>query len=225
MATSLEAVVGPRERACADGLGSLGNGDLLALLLGTGRPREPVTLLAERLLLLTGGLVGLGRLGPSALADLHGVGPVKALRLAAALELGQRVSLERTRARRTLSTSTDVAGWMRPRIAGLDHEEMWVIALDGRNGVRGARRVAHGGQHGCSVTARDVVRVGLLEAGSAIVICHNHPSGDPTPSPADIAMTRSVRDAADVVGLPLVDHVIVAGERHASLLDLGYLGS
>ncbi len=162
-------------------------------------------------------------LGPVALAELDGVGPVKALRVAAALALGERAAAERWAVKPRLASSHDVASYIGPRIGALDHEEMWVLALDGQNGLRGARRVAQGGQHGCSVTARDILRAGLLETASAIAIAHNHPSGDPTPSREDIVMTELVRDAAEVVGVPLVDHVIVARGRHASLLDLGYL--
>jgi DNA repair protein RadC len=101
---------------------------------------------------------------------------------------------------------------------------MWLLALDGQNGLRSMRRIAQGGLHGCCVSARDILRAGLVEAASAIVLVHNHPSRDPTPSPEDVAMTRVVVDAGEVVGLPLVDHVVVAGSRHASMLDLGLLG-
>jgi DNA repair protein RadC len=214
---------GPRERALARGLGALGDGELVAVVLGTGLAAEPVNLLAERLLVAAGGLVGLAQLGPAALAELPGLGPVKALRLSAAAELGRRASHRRADPRRKLATSTDVADEMAPRLGGLEHEEMWVLALDGQNGLRSMRRVAQGGLHGCSVSARDILRAGLLDAASGIVLVHNHPSGDPTPSGEDLTMTRNVAEAAEVVGVPLLDHVIIAGRRHASMLDLGVL--
>src|SRR5262249_48282426 len=104
------------------------------------------------------------------------------------------------------------------------HEQMWIFGLDGRNGLRTVRRVAEGGLHGCSVSARDILRAALTDAASAIVLVHNHPSGDPAPSSEDIAMTRAVELAAAAVGVPLVDHVIVTSDgRHASLLDLGLM--
>ncbi|HSN96959.1 MAG TPA: JAB domain-containing protein, partial [Candidatus Nanopelagicales bacterium] len=94
-----------------------------------------------------------------------------------------------------------------------------------RNGMRGARRVAQGGQHGCSVSARDILRAALADAAAAMVLVHNHPSGDATPSPEDVEMTRSLAMAGFVVGVPLIDHVILAPDGHyASLLDLGLLG-
>jgi DNA repair protein RadC len=215
--------VGPRERALAVGVGSLGDGELLAIVLGTGRPSEPVSVLSETLLAKCGGLAGLARLGPSGLAEHTGVGLAKALRLCAGIELGHRVDGLRAAPRTSLASSSEVFKYMAPRVACLEHEELWVLALDGRNGVRGARRVAQGGLHGCSVSARDILRAALSDAASAIVLVHNHPSGDPTPSPEDVAMTRVVAEAAEIVGMPLVDHVVIAGRGHTSMLDLGFL--
>ena len=100
---------------------------------------------------------------------------------------------------------------------------MWVLSLDGRNRLRGERRVAQGGLHGCAVAARDILRAALTDAASAFVLVHNHPSGDPRPSPEDVAMTAAVARAATVVGVPLVDHVVVSDGRHASMLELGVL--
>jgi DNA repair protein RadC len=102
---------------------------------------------------------------------------------------------------------------------------MWVISLDGRNGMRGARQVAQGGLHGCAVSARDILRAALADAAAALILVHNHPSGDSAPSPEDVEMTRVVAAAGMVVGVPLVDHVILAPDGHySSLLDLGMLG-
>ncbi len=214
---------GPRERALHAPVDELGDGDLVAILLGTGRRAEPVTVLAEALLARVGGLSGLARLGPSAIAQQAGVGLVKGLRLVAAVELGRRVQARRTSDRPRLASSSEVFAHMAPRLGPLEHEELWVVALDGQNGARGARRVAQGGLHGCAVSARDILRAALHDAASALVLVHNHPSGDPTPSAEDVAMTRVVAEAAEIVGTPLVDHVVIAGSRHTSMLDLGIL--
>ncbi len=215
---------GPRERASRDGLSYLADADLVALVLGTGARGLPVTEVATALVNGCGGLGGLSRVAARQLAPLPGVGHAKSLRLAACFELGRRAVVADLVPRLRLATSDRVAELMRPRLAHLDHEEMWVLALDGQNGLRAMRRVAQGGLHGCSVSARDILRAGLVEAASAIVLVHNHPSRDPTPSAEDIAMTRVVCEAGEVIGVPLVDHVIVAGNRHGSLLDLGLLG-
>lgn len=220
----LHAAGAPRERALTEGIGALGDAELVALLLGTGLAGRPVGLVAAGLLEAAGGLEGLSRAGAHALADHAGVGLAKAVRIVASFEIGRRVAERAARPREPLRTSAAVAAWFAPRLGALAHEEMWVVALDGRNGLRATRRVAQGGLHGCSVAARDILRVALLEAASALVLVHNHPSGDPTPSAEDIAMTRAVADAAAEVGTPLVDHVVVgAAGRYASMLDLGIL--
>ncbi|NUP06819.1 MAG: DNA repair protein RadC [Polyangiaceae bacterium] len=213
----------PRERALAFGIAELADLELLAIVLGTGAARTPVVDLAARVMSQAGGLVGLARSSPAWLSDQPGIGQAKALRICAGFELARRAAALEVVGRTKLASSSDVAAYARARLGTLTHEEMWVLALDGQNGARAFRRVAQGGLHGCSVSARDILRVGLQEAASAIVLVHNHPSGDPTPSAEDIAMTRVLAEAADIVGIALVDHVVVAHDSYASLLDLGLL--
>lgn len=216
------APAGPRERALMEGVAVLGDADLLAILLGTGLAGRPVTVVAAALLDRAGGLANLARLAPAAIAEHPGVGLIKALRLAAALELGARAARPVLRAR--LCNSAEVAAAMGPRLCALPHEEVWLVCLDGRNRLRGARRVAQGGLHGASVQPRDVLRAAITEAASAMILVHNHPGGDPAPSEEDIALTRRLAEAGEVVGVPLVDHVILEpGGRYTSLLDLGVL--
>jgi DNA repair protein RadC len=120
-------------------------------------------------------------------------------------------------------SSAAVDGWARPRLASLDHEELWALVLDGHQGLRAARRVASGGLHGLHVGARDPLRFALRDGGSAFVLVHNHPSGDPAASAEDVRFTEEVARAADVVGVPLLDHVIVSRGGYLSLLDEGVL--
>jgi DNA repair protein RadC len=215
---------GPRERAMADGIGTLNDADLIAVLLGTGMPGRPAATVACELLTQFGGFEGLSRSGPAVLAKERGLGVVKALRLSASLEIGHRHMEQVMRSRPSARHPRAVADLFVPRIGWLDYEEMWVVPLDGRNGIRSTRRVAQGGLHGCSVTARDIFRAALAGAASAIVLVHNHPSGDPSPSTEDIALTKAVMAAAVVVGIPLVDHVIVTGAGgYVSLRDIGAL--
>lgn len=213
----------PRERALSLGLSALGDAELLAIILGTGAVHLSVTAYAAALLDEVGGIERLARMAPRVLAAQPGLGTVKALRIAAGFELARRAKALEARPRARLGTSKEVAAYAAQRLSPLDHEEMWVVALDGQNGVRAFRRVAQGGLHGCSVAARDILRTALHEAASAMVLVHNHPSGDPTPSVEDIAMTRVVAEAADLVGIALVDHVVVSRGAHASMLDLGIL--
>jgi DNA repair protein RadC len=220
------AVAAPdvRERALLAGVDTLHDAELLALVLGTGAAGEPAAAVAVSLLAWTGGLAGVVRLGAHGLADRRGIGHAKAARLMAAFELGRRVTLSQLGEQRPLCGSFDqVAQWAQPRLGCLEHEEVWVLCLDGRNGVKSIKRVAQGGLHGCALTARDILRPPLLDGASSLVLVHNHPSGDPTPSEQDIHMTRSVAVAAEVVGLALLDHVVVARSGSQSLLKLGLL--
>lgn len=215
---------GPRERALEEGIGALGDADLLAIVLGTGLVGRPVTLVSAAVLDRFAGLEGIARLGPHALAEHPGLGLAKALRITAALELGRRAHERAVRPRPPVRTSAAIAGWCAAHLGPLEHEQMWVVSLDGRNGMRSARRVAQGGLHGCSVAARDVLRAALADAAAALILVHNHPSGDSAPSPEDVEMTQAVAAAGLIVGVPLVDHIILAPDGHyASMLDLGVL--
>jgi DNA repair protein RadC len=208
-----------REHALAFGVQTLADVELLALLLGTGTAGEPVALSAAHLLEASGGLPGLLRTGPHGLAR-RGIGPAKAARVAAALELGRRALLgQLAEERLSLDCFEHVVHWARPRLATLEHEEVWLLSLDGRYGLKSARRIAQGGLHGCALLTRDVLGPALRDGASAIVLVHNHPSGDPTPSAEDVAMTRAVRVAAELVGIPLLDHVIVARAGARSLTE------
>lgn len=209
-----------RERALRHGVETLSDADLLAIVLGTGSAGQSVVLLAAQLLEAEGGLVGLVKASPHALAQRRGIGPGKAARLSAALELGRRAQIGALGARSiSVRGYEDVVAWAKPRLATLDHEEVWLFALDAQNGVKSVRRISQGGVHGCALTTRDVLAPALRDSASAIVLVHNHPSGDPKPSPEDVAMTRAVAEACEVVGVPLFDHVVVARGGACSLFE------
>jgi DNA repair protein RadC len=214
----------PVDRAIQAGVDTLGDADLLSIILGTTGGGAPLATLTATLLDDHGGVGGLLRMGVGELAEHRGVGPAKAARLAAALELGRRaVQVAALEASPRLFDGAAVVAWAKPRLATLDHEELWVLALDGRHGLRAARRAASGGIHGLHVGVRDVLRLALREAASAFVLVHNHPSGDPQPSDEDMAFTKAVLEGAAAVGTPLLDHVIIARQRSSSMLDLGLL--
>ena len=209
-----------RERALEGGLEHLSAAELLAIVLGTGTPGQSALDLAQRLLDRAGGIDGLTRSTPHGISELRGLGFAKATRIAAALELGRRAALAALSERPTLLSSfAAVVAWARPRLVGLDHEEVWLLSMDGRHALKSARQISRGGQHGCALTTRDVLGPALRDAASAIVLIHNHPSGDPTPSVEDLCMTRSIASACAVVGIPLLDHVVVARGGASSLVD------
>jgi DNA repair protein RadC len=135
--------------------------------------------------------------------------------LAAAFELGRRAESARVKPPDVFGCPADIARWAMPRLAALTHEELWVVGVDGRGRLRGARCIAKGGLHGAAIRPSDPLRAALRLDASAFVLVHNHPSGCPTPSVEDVELTRHVSDAAAVVGVPLLDHVVVAAEGFA----------
>jgi DNA repair protein RadC len=207
------------ERLLRAGAPALGDLELLALVLHD--KKTPVLLSrAARLLDAVGGL---GQLSNASAHALSEVLPERraAARVAAALELGRRAMHEcMSRESETIQCAAAVERWARPRLATLDHEEVWLLALDGKNALKSAERVGQGGAHGCALTPRDILGPALRHAASAIVLVHNHPSGEPEPSREDIAMTRAVAEASNVVGIPLLDHVVVARRGSASIFEL-----
>jgi DNA repair protein RadC len=215
---------GARERLAQVGPAALSDEELVALLLGTGSHGQSVRLLATRLIEATGGIAGLERMGAGRLAQLAGVGPGKACRLVAAVELGRRV-LSRPLVRGArLACSRDVDAAMRPRLDREPVEHLLAIPLDARNRTMGELPIARGGSSHCPVRPGDVFRALLQEGATSVVLVHNHPSGEPSPSPEDVAMTERLREAGEVLGIAVVDHVIVGREGYFSFLDAGLLG-
>lgn len=215
-----------RERLFESGERDLSDAELLTVLIGSGASGRSARTVAQEMLESAGSLARLAEGGAHGALDCRGVGLATAARLMAAVELGRRVALGQLESsRQCIDSYQAVADWARPRLAGLDHEEVWLLCLDARNGVKSRLRVAQGGQHGCALTPRDILRPAIRDAASGIVLIHNHPSGDPTPSREDVAMTEQVALAADLVGIPLLDHVVVARDGARSLRELGLLGT
>ncbi len=215
---------GPRERILLFGAEAVGDADLLAILLGTGTAGEPSPELARAILSESGGLAMLAQKEAAEMAERRGLGPAKAARIVAALELGRRSCRVLADSGREVIDSLDaVEAWARPRLTCLEHEEVWFLGLDGRNRLRAARRVGQGGLHGCSLLASDILRPAVKTGASALVLVHNHPSGDPAPSEADVTMTQTLATACEIVGVTLLDHVVVARSGISSLRESGRL--
>ena len=170
---------------------------------------------AAKLLADDGDLFAVARMGRGELAER--VGAKAARLLICAFEIGKRAHPSRRVDRTLVCDSAAVHLWATSRLAYLAHEELWILALDSQNRVNSARMLAKGGAHSLSVAVKDVLAKGLRENARAFILVHNHPSGDPTPSAADIRFTSEVKAAAEIVGMPMLDHVIVAGERFRSI--------
>ena len=177
---------------------------------------------AEDLLSQVGGLPGLARLG-DAIPRFDGIAPAAAHRLAVAVEIGLRCAEPSLKPVPVVSCSDDVVAVIGPRLRYLQHEQVWMVGLDARNGVTSRCRVAEGGQHGCALLVRDVLRVAVQFGAHCFVLVHNHPGGDPRPSAEDVHLTEKISAAALCVGIPLLDHVIITRRGHSSLLKLGLI--
>ena len=166
---------------------------------------------------------GWGARGPGELAKRRGVGEARALRLLAGVALGRRLAASTFAPRAAFPDAAAVHRWAASRLVPLPHEELWLLALDGRHQLLAARRVAQRGLARITVEIRDVLRIALREGAHGFLLSHNHPSGDATPSAEDVLFTRRVAAAARNVDVPLLDHVVVAANGYISLLAEGVL--
>jgi DNA repair protein RadC len=214
----------PRERLWALGAQALTAAELVAILLGTGERGRDAADLAGLLLDRAGGsLRNLAARPAAELTRTRGIGPAKAARLLAALELAGRLLAEQRPTLPRVREPADVAALLGPRLRDLAVEEFHVLALDSQSRVRRDVLVTRGLLNSALVHPREVFRAAIAEAAAGIIVVHNHPSGDPTPSPEDRAVTRQLTEAGRLLDLPVYDHVIVAGDRFLSFVTAGLL--
>ena len=213
---------GPRERLCRLGPEALGTAELLAALIGSGSPGHPVAEIAGRLLDSAGGrLRGLARLSVDRLAARPGLGQATATRIVAAFELGRRAAVEPGVSRPRIRGPDDVYRWIGPRMRDGLQEEFRTILLDAQHGVLRDVLVTRGILDASLIHPREVFRPAIEAGAAALVLVHNHPSGDPTPSAEDRAVTRQLRAAGRTLGVPVLDHVVIGDGRWRSVLPSG----
>ena len=198
----------PRERLLQQGGSSLADSELLAVLLRTGRRGASAIQMAMDVLRENGGLSGLLTATPHSLRR-NGLGPAKAASLLAAVELGRRLAREQLLDREPLSRPVDVARYLALRYHTCDQEVMGALFLDARSLLLGEREMFRGTLSRISVEPREILRECLQRGASSIYLFHTHPSGDPEPSAEDLLFTRRMAEAAEIVGLRLVDHVVL----------------
>lgn len=213
----------PRERLMAFGPETLNDAELLALLLRTGGRDGDALALASRLLKRLGGLRGLSRASGREIRDTAGVGPAKCAALQAAAEIGRRLASKRLREGDAIGGPEDVYRHYHPHLRDAEHERFAVILLDGRHRVIRDAVISQGTLTASLVHPREVFRPALREGAAALVLVHNHPSGDPSPSGEDREVTRRLVRAGELLGIPVLDHVIVAERGYRSLREDGGL--
>ncbi|MGH7499740.1 MAG: RadC family protein [Gemmatimonadales bacterium] len=222
--SSLAQADRPRERLWALGASALTTAELLAILIGTGRGGRSVLEVAGQLLgVARGSLRRLAQRPAAELLRVPGIGPTKAARLLAAFELGARMARERRPSVVRIREPEDVARLFRNRLRDLQVEEFHLLALDSQSQVLREILVTRGLLNSSLVHPREVFRAAIAEAAAGIIVVHNHPSGDPTPSVEDKAVTRQLIAAGRLLDLPLYDHVIIAGDRFLSFANAGLL--
>lgn len=212
----------PREKLRRLGSAALGDNELLAAVLGHGSRRESALDIANRILLHTGGVHGLTRAIEGQLQDIPGVGPAMAVRIVAAIELGRR-SLALPNERTQLDGPRDMARYLLPRYGARPVEQFGVVQLDARHRVLRTALLSVGTLDESLAHPREVFRMATAGGAAAIVVFHNHPSGDPTPSEDDVALTTRLVEAGAIMGIDVLDHVVLADACYYSFKEQGRL--
>jgi DNA repair protein RadC len=210
----------PRERLANLGAEALTNAELLAILLRVGVQGENAVQVGQRLLQTFGGLSGLHKASYEEVCDQHGIGLAKAAQLKAAVEIGRRLAANPDE-RPAIGSPTDAADLVRYEMSGLEQEELRVILLDTRNRVIKIVTVYRGSLNSSQVRVGEVFKDAVRRNAAALIVAHNHPSGDPTPSPDDIAITRAIVEAGQLLDIQVLDHLVIGQGRFVSLKERG----
>jgi DNA repair protein RadC len=214
----------PREKLSLSGPGSLSVAELIAILLRTGTAKSTALDLSRQVLAYAdNNLIELARLSVSDLSKIKGLGPVKATTLVAALELGRRRNESEGKIKTPISCSQDAVKMVQHKLSDLHHEEFCVILMNKANRVIDIKTISQGGLSGTVVDPKVIFREALQVRACAMILCHNHPSGNPKPSEADLQLTRKIKEAGKNLEISVLDHVIIAGSTFYSFADEGII--
>lgn len=210
----------PRERLARLGPEALRDAELIAVLLRTGTKEMGAVRLAEELIHQFGSLRAISQASLEEIQLVKGMGKVKAIEIKAALELGIRLSQHTEPIRKRIGCAKDVADYLMVRYKDLEVEQFKCLFLNTKNEIlKKPVDISQGGLDGTLAVPRDVFKQAVREGVSAVIVCHNHPSGDPEPSRDDIELTKRLCEAADILGIRLLDHIIFGDGRHVSLKE------
>ncbi len=211
----------PRERLQNLGPQALSNAELIAILLRVGVQGENAVQVGQRLLQKLGGIAGIHRVPFDELLHQHGIGEAKAAQIKAAIELGRRLTLESPEERPTINSPADAAVLLQYEMQALEQEHLRVMLLDRRNRVLEIVDLYRGSVSSSQIRVGEVFREAVRKNASAIIVAHNHPSGDPTPSPDDVAVTRAILQAGKLLDVDVLDHLVIGQGRWVSLKERG----
>jgi DNA repair protein RadC len=213
----------PREKLLRAGAAALGDHELLAIVIGSGVRRASALALAGAVLEEAGGLHGLARLGRHALERIAGVGEAKASQIVAAIELGRRTLVRPAGGRTQFTAPRDAAQFLMPQFGSRPVEHFGIVLLDTKHRVLRTRVLTIGTLDSSPVHPREVFREAAVGSAAAIVLFHNHPSGDPAPSADDLDLTARLVEAGHLMGIDVLDHIILGESRYCSLKEAGKL--
>ncbi len=215
----------PREKMLAKGCQSLSNAELLAILLRTGTKQDSAVRIAEKLLKKYGeiGLGALGNMSPQEMSKVKGIGPVKAVTVAAAIELGKRLNSQAVIERPVIHSPQDAANLMMARLRYEAREHFIILLLSTKNHVLATPVISVGSLNASIVHPREVFREAINYSAAAVILVHNHPSGDPAPSQEDIAITKKLVEAGRLLDISVLDHVIIGDSKYVSLKEKGII--
>lgn len=211
----------PRERMLRFGPEHLSNAELLALLLRTGSTGESVMLLAQRVLSKTGGLKALTQVSLQELMGIHGIGPAKAVQIMAGVELGQRISRLLPEERYAIRSPQDAAQFVMEELRFQKQEHFICLFLNTKYQVIGKQCIFKGSLNASVVHPREIFHEAIRFSAAAIICVHNHPSGDPTPSPEDLEVTERLVEAGKLLGIELIDHLVIGDQTYMSMREHG----
>jgi len=213
----------PRERLLVHGPGALTTAELLAILLRTGTGGQSAVELARSLLEKAGGLRELDRRAAEELQEAKGLGPAKIAQLKAALELGRRLMAEEKKVLAAVTSSKEVYEWLRPQMQGLTKEVFKVLLLNGNNEILESVTASEGSLTESPVYLRDLVNLANRHQAAALIVAHNHPSGNPRPSPTDKTLTEELVFMGRLLKIRVLDHLIIGENRYYSFADEGLI--
>jgi DNA repair protein RadC len=211
----------PRERLAQAGAEALNNAELLAIILRVGIEGENVIRLSEKLLAQNDGLIGLLKMSYADLCKVKGIGPAKAAQLKSAVELGRRLAAAAPNERPLITSPADAANLFMYEMRALDQEEVRVILLDVRNRLISTHTVYRGSLNTSMIRVGEIFREAIKQNAASVIVVHNHPSGDPSPSPDDVAATRMMCEAGKLLDVSVHDHLIIGQNRFISLKERG----
>lgn len=214
----------PREKMLRLGAAALSNAELLAILIGSGTPRESAVELMKRVMSdCSNNLNTLGKMTVNDLMQYNGVGEAKAITILAACELGKRRQQEQPEERPEMGSSVAIYNYMHPRMQDLDTEEAWVLLMNQRFRLIKAMQISHGGISETAVDVRIILKQALLNNATVVALCHNHPSNNPHPSGDDDRLTQRLNDACGTMRIYLLDHLVITDGDFYSYRDHGKL--